>query len=221
MPGGKTYQSFLCRVYLSFPTLKSVNSMSMSTTTFNVITNFIITNVSLQYLHHHHHVVFMLHRFESNSFVHLLFVLSAYFFFPFFPLVQLQSQQSSFVKKITIIAPLPPIQVYAIYRMSKRDHIWIFLHHISVFILQTIDNTTIRITIILIRMSTSSIPTIQIRMITKMRKRKPSGRALQKSEVQRQARIELRSSFWVRLGRHSSWLLSLSFYHHFLSFYRF
>jgi len=31
-----------------------------------------------------------------------------------------------------------------------------------------------------------------------------SGRALQKSDVQRQARIELRSSFWVRLGRHSS-----------------
>ena len=38
-------------------------------------------------------------------------------------------------------------------------------------------------------------------------KRKPSGRALQKSDVQRQARIELRSSFWVRLGRHSSWWL--------------
>ena len=139
------------------------------------------------------------------------------FFFPFFPLVQLQSQQSSFVKKVTIIAPLPPIRVYAIYRMSKRDHIWIFLHHISVSIFQTIDNTTIRITVILIRMSTSSIRTIQIRMITKMRKRKPSGRALQKSEVHRQARIELRSSFWVRLGRHSSWLL-LSFYHHFLCF---
>ena len=144
------------------------------------------------------------------------------FFFPFFPLVQLQSQQSSFVKKkVTIIAPLPPIQVYAIYRMSKRDHIWIFLHHISVFIFQTIDNTTIRITINLIRMSTSSIQTIQIRMITKMRKRKPSGRALQKSEVQRQARIELRSSFWVRLGRHSSWLLLMPFYHHFLCFFRF
>jgi len=31
-----------------------------------------------------------------------------------------------------------------------------------------------------------------------------SGRALQKSDVQRQARIELRSSFCVRLGRHSS-----------------
>ena len=42
--------------------------------------------------------------------------------------------------------------------------------------------------------------------------RKPSGRALQKSDVQRQARIELRSSFCVRLGRHSSWTFIYLFF---------